>query len=100
MPPGEVSVMTNLDPQNILIIKPSSIGDVVHTLPVWNLLRKHYPQARISWLVARHVRASSRDCPELRLLRFERKGWAKAWYSPSAAGDLLRFQRQSSPRAL
>jgi ADP-heptose:LPS heptosyltransferase len=33
-------------PQRILLIKPSAIGDVVHTLPVWNLLRRHWPARR------------------------------------------------------
>lgn len=37
--------------RNILIIKPSSIGDVVHALPVAAALRRRFPQARISWLV-------------------------------------------------
>lgn len=38
-------------PENILIIKPSSVGDVVHALPVLSKLRVAFPQARISWLV-------------------------------------------------
>ncbi len=37
--------------KNILIIKPSSLGDVVHGLPVLAKLRAAYPDARISWLV-------------------------------------------------
>lgn len=35
----------------ILIVKTSAIGDVIHTLPALNCLRKHYPDARIDWLV-------------------------------------------------
>ena len=34
----------------ILIIKLSSIGDVVHTLPALRALRKLYPDAEIDWL--------------------------------------------------
>jgi len=37
--------------KRILIIKPSSFGDVIHALPVLNGLRQHYGQAEISWLV-------------------------------------------------
>lgn len=37
--------------KNILIIKMSSLGDVLHTLPFAAALRKLYPEARISWLV-------------------------------------------------
>ena len=35
----------------ILLIKPSAVGDVVHTLPVLEKLRRRYPQARIDWLL-------------------------------------------------
>ncbi len=37
--------------KNILIIKMSSLGDILHTLPFAAALRKRYPDAKISWLV-------------------------------------------------
>ena len=40
-----------MDYKNILIIKMSSLGDVIHTLPFSAALRRLYPKARISWLV-------------------------------------------------
>ena len=36
---------------NILIVKLSAIGDVIHTLPALSALRAHYPAAHITWLV-------------------------------------------------
>jgi heptosyltransferase-1 len=36
---------------NILIVKLSAIGDVIHTLPALTALRRHYPNAQIDWLV-------------------------------------------------
>jgi heptosyltransferase-1 len=39
------------NPGEILIIKPSSLGDVVHTLPSAARLRRAFPGARIRWLV-------------------------------------------------
>jgi heptosyltransferase I len=36
---------------NILIVKLSAIGDVIHTLPALNAIRAHYPRAHITWLV-------------------------------------------------
>jgi len=35
----------------ILIVKLSSLGDVIHALPVAGALRRRFPGARISWLV-------------------------------------------------
>lgn len=40
-----------VSPREILILKPSSLGDVVHTLPCVAWLRRVYPQAKIRWLV-------------------------------------------------
>lgn len=39
------------DYQNILIIKMSSLGDIIHALPSLYVLRKSYPKARITWAV-------------------------------------------------
>src|SRR5690349_10357914 len=35
----------------ILFIKTSSLGDVIHHMPAVTESRAHFPQARISWLV-------------------------------------------------
>ena len=43
-------------PENILIIKPTSLGDVVHALPVLAKVRDAFPDARVSWLVADALR--------------------------------------------
>jgi ADP-heptose:LPS heptosyltransferase len=40
-----------LNVNSILIIKPSSLGDVVHTLPAVAAVRDAYPKATITWLI-------------------------------------------------
>lgn len=37
--------------QSVTIVKPSSLGDIVHTLPAVAALRKTLPQARLRWLI-------------------------------------------------
>jgi heptosyltransferase-1 len=37
--------------RSILIIKPSSLGDIVHTLPAAALIRAAYPTANITWVI-------------------------------------------------
>lgn len=37
--------------REILIIKPSSLGDIIDALPAVGAIRKRFPSARISWLV-------------------------------------------------
>ncbi|MEO0266395.1 MAG: glycosyltransferase family 9 protein, partial [candidate division WOR-3 bacterium] len=39
-------------PKKILIVKPSSLGDIVHSLPFLNAINMHFPQAEIHWLIA------------------------------------------------
>ena len=41
------------DYRNILLIKPSSLGDIVHAMPTCAAIRRAYPKARLTWLVKR-----------------------------------------------
>src|SRR5438270_10693546 len=36
---------------SILVIKPSSLGDIVHTLPAVAAIRDAHPKARITWVM-------------------------------------------------
>ncbi len=39
------------EPQRFLIVKPSSLGDIVHAMPAAAALRRGFPGSRIAWLV-------------------------------------------------
>ena len=39
------------DYRHILLIKPSSLGDIVHAMPTCAAIRRAYPKARLTWLV-------------------------------------------------
>lgn len=41
----------------ILILRLSSLGDILHTLPAFASLRATFPRARIDWLAAEQCRA-------------------------------------------
>ncbi len=41
------------DYRHILLIKPSSLGDIVHAMPTCAAIRRAYPKARLTWLVKR-----------------------------------------------
>ena len=63
---------------NILIVKLSAVGDVIHTLPSLTALRKRYPDAHITWLVEEAAADIIRDHPDLdRVIVSRRKGWWK-----------------------
>jgi lipopolysaccharide heptosyltransferase I len=48
---------------NILLVKLSSVGDVVHSLPVAATLRARLGDARVTWLLERREAAIVRDHP-------------------------------------
>lgn len=79
-------------PRRILIVKPSAIGDVVHTLPILNLLRGRWPDAHISWLVTPACAGLLEGHPQLdEVIRFDRRRFGRGWRSPGSAMGLLRF---------
>ena len=49
--------------ERILLIKLSAIGDVIHTIPLLNALRRRYPAARIDWLSKPTPAEFIRDLP-------------------------------------
>lgn len=67
---------------NILLVKLSAIGDVIHTLPALAALRRCYPDADITWVVEEAAADLLSGHPDLnRVIVSRRKAWMK---------DLLR----------
>jgi len=80
------------DFRRILLIKPSSLGDVIHALPVLDALHRRYPNATIDWLIATTCAPLLAGHSAIhRLVEFDRRRLGMAWWNPVATGDLLRF---------
>ncbi len=68
------------DFKKILLIKLSALGDVVHTIPVLNKLRRRYPKARIDWLVTPGIAELLRHNPAINnVIEFLRAEWSEPW---------------------
>ncbi|NQT01323.1 MAG: glycosyltransferase family 9 protein, partial [Planctomycetes bacterium] len=81
--------------KNILIIKPSSLGDIVLALPALTALRKSFPDAKISWLIRPEFATILENHPHLtEIIPFDRKFLGKAWFHPGASGSLLSLIRR------
>ncbi len=68
----------------ILVVRLSSIGDLVHTLPVLSALRRRFPDATIDWLVEtrhRDVLLSNPDINEL--VEVDTFAWRKCLFAPA-----------------
>ena len=80
----------------VLILKPSSLGDVVQALPVARLIRAHRPEAEIDWFLNRELAPLLEGDPDLRgIIPFDRKGWVGPLGWPEAWSTLrsLRTRR-------
>jgi lipopolysaccharide heptosyltransferase I len=78
----------------ILLIKPSSLGDLVHALPVLHGLRRRYPDARIDWLVGTSFAGLIEGHPEVsHVVRFDRKHYGRMLRNPGVALEFAAFLR-------
>lgn len=69
---------------NILIVKLSSLGDVVHTLPALMDVRQACPQARIDWVVERAFAPLIEACGAVdQVIPCELRRWRKQPFSAS-----------------
>src|SRR5690606_17027951 len=79
-------------PRRILIIKPSSLGDIVHALPVLALLRETWPQAHIAWLVGTAFAPLLDGHPLLdEVIVFDRRRFGRLLQSRRILTDFGRF---------
>jgi len=57
----------------ILVVKPSSLGDIIHALPTVRILRRAFPQADIAWLINENFAPILDGCPVIsRVIPFAR----------------------------
>ena len=55
-------------PKKILIIKPSSLGDVVHSMPFLYAVKEAFPNAELHWLIAKGLEGMLEDHPMIKRL--------------------------------
>jgi len=71
----------------ILILKPSSLGDIVQAVLVLRSLKRHLPASEIYWWIESSLAPLLEGDPDLTgIVRFERRRWA----APKHWGELAR----------
>jgi len=95
----DASELQSTEFSRILLIKPSALGDVVHTIPVLVKLRARYPSARIDWLITPENADIVRCHPALsNVVLFARRDFSKRgrrWRALMAFFDLLKQIRRA-----
>ena len=74
-------------PTEILIVKLSAIGDVVHTLAFLDVLHQNFPRAKIDWLVEEGAAGIIKGHPVIRRVIISRR---KSWWQKSIEGRCFR----------
>ena len=81
--------------ERILIIKPSSLGDIIHALPVLAALRAARPTAHIAWMVSNSFVSMLDGHPLLdEVIPFDRRHYGRMLRSPRALLDFVTFVRE------
>jgi heptosyltransferase-1 len=74
-------------PKKILIVKPSSLGDVVHSLPLLSSIRSGFPKAEIHWVIAKGLEGLLEGHPMIDGLVIINKDM---WKKISRTGETVR----------
>ncbi len=73
--------------RKILVVKPSSLGDVVHSLPFLNAMKRCFPTAEIHWVIAKGLEGLLEGHPMIDKLIIINKD---LWKNISKAGNTLK----------
>jgi len=81
--------------QRILLVKTSSLGDVVHNLPVASDIRAAAPAAEIDWVVEESYEVIPRAHPAVaRVLPVAIRRWRSALFSGAVLDEIRAFLRE------
>jgi lipopolysaccharide heptosyltransferase I len=79
----------------VLVLKPSSLGDVIHALPVLRRLRRHWPEAAVDWWIVRGLMPLLEEDPDIRrLVPFDRKEWGRLANWRRVLRDIAALRRE------
>ena len=81
-------------PRRVLIVKPSSLGDVVTAMPILRGLKRSFKEAQVWWLAADSCAALVEHDSDLAgVIVFNRRLLGTAWRSPRGIGGVRRLVR-------
>jgi heptosyltransferase-1 len=81
-------------PLNILLVRVSSMGDVLHNLPMVADIARHFPDANIDWVVEEGYVSLVRLNPRVRtIIPFALRRWRKSLGKPETRAEIKAFFR-------
>lgn len=84
-----------MNPAKILILKPSSLGDVIQALPVLRLLKRHLPESQVYWWIETGLAPLLEGDPDLAgVVLFDRRRWGFPRHWPELARSIAWMREQ------
>lgn len=85
---------------NILVVKLSSLGDVVHAMPAVQDIRRAFPQANIDWVVEKGFAPLVQRCEGVRrVIPCELRRWRKAPFAVATRTQWKTFKTELQAEA-
>jgi heptosyltransferase-1 len=79
---------------NILLVRVSSLGDVLHNLPMVADILRHHPDANIDWVVEESYVSLVRLNPHVRrVIPFALRRWRRGLFNPAIRAEIRGFFR-------
>ncbi|AXE32629.1 lipopolysaccharide heptosyltransferase I [Chromobacterium phragmitis] len=80
---------------NVLIVRTSSMGDLIHTWPAITELKTHYPNVRLTWLAEESFADIARLHPQVdEVLTLSWRSWRRRLWQPAAWRELKALKRK------
>lgn len=81
--------------EKILIVKPSSLGDVVHSLAFLNSLKENFPSLIIHWIVAKEFENLLNKHPLIeKVFVIDKSRWKSIKHIPDTVKEFLNIGKQ------
>lgn len=78
----------------ILMVKTSSLGDIIHAFPVVSFLHQEFVGVKIDWVVEKNFADIVKAHPGInKVIEMDTKGWRKKLLNLKTWGDILNFRR-------
>jgi len=78
----------------ILVIKPSSLGDVIHALPFLKVVKDSLPDAKIDWVISKNLKGLIEDSPLINeVIIFDKDSWKNIRNLKGTINEISLFKK-------
>lgn len=78
----------------ILIVKPSSLGDVIHALPFLKAVKDSFPDSQVDWVISKNLKGILEGNPLIHeLIIFDKDSWKEIKNLPGTISEIGRLRK-------